>query len=390
VARGSIHAVDGIRVGVIGTGFIGPAHIEALRRLGTVRVVALADVNEQTAKSKATALGVERYYGDYRAMLAKEDIEAVHICTPNNLHYAMSKKALDAGKHVVCEKPLAISVGEGEELVKLAAKKRVVNAVHFNIRYYPLMRQVKLMVENGEFGKIFAIHGSYLQDWLFYPTDYNWRLEPSLSGKSRAIADVGSHWIDLIEYVSGLRIVEVFADFATFHKTRKKPLKSVETYAGKILNPEDYKDVKISTEDYATVLLRFDNGAKGVLTVSQVAAGRKNRLYFELDGSKKAAAWESEKPNHIWIGRRDGSNEELMRDPSLVYPEVRDIISFPGGHNEGFPDTSKQMFREIYAYIAAGDMKAVPKFPTFKDGLRELVLCGKILESNKTQKWVKA
>jgi len=378
-----------INVGVIGTGFIGPAHIEALRRLGAVNVTAIADVDERTAKAKAASLGVGTYYGDYKRMLADGDIQAVHICTPNNLHYQMSKEAIEAGKHVVCEKPLAISAGQGEELVKLAAKKRVVNAVHFNIRYYPLMRQVKMMVEKGDFGEVFAIHGSYLQDWLFYPTDYNWRLEPSLSGKSRAIADVGSHWIDLIEYVSGLKIVEVFADFATFHKTRKKPLKPVETYAGKILKPEDYKDVKINTEDYATVLLRFNNDARGVLTVSQVAAGRKNRLYFELDGSKKAAAWESEKPNHLWIGRRDGNNEELMRDPSLVYPEVRDIISFPGGHNEGFPDTSKQMFREIYAYIAAGDFKATPKFPTFRDGLRELVLCEKILESNKTQKWIK-
>jgi predicted dehydrogenase len=381
--------MDKIKAGVIGTGFIGPAHIEALRRLGNVDVVALADIDEPTAKAKAVALGIEMSYGDYREMLADKDIKAVHICTPNNLHYTMAKDALEAGKHVVSEKPLAISADQGEELVKLAAKKKVVNAVHFNIRYYPLMRQIKLMVEKGEFGEIFAVHGSYLQDWLFFQTDYNWRLEPSLSGKSRAIADVGSHWIDLVEYITGLRIIEVFADFATLHKTRKKPLKPVETYAGKIHRPEDYKDVKISTEDYASVLLRFDNGAKGVLTVSQVAAGRKNRLYFELDGSQKAAAWDSEKPNHIWIGRRDGSNEELMRDPSLIYPEVRDIISFPGGHNEGFPDTSKQMFREIYAYIAEGNMKAVPKFPTFRDGLRELVLCERILKSNEKQKWIK-
>ncbi len=378
-----------INVGVIGTGFIGPAHIEALRRLGTVNVVAVADVDEQTAKAKAALLGIDKYYGDYKKMLVDSNIEAVHICTPNNLHYTMSKEAIEAGKHVVCEKPLAISVKEGDELVKLAAKKKVVNAVHFNIRYYPLMRQVKLMIEKGEFGDIFVIQGSYLQDWLFYSTDYNWRLEPSLSGKSRAIADIGSHWIDLIEYVSGLKIVELFADFATFHKTRKKPIKPVETYAGKILKPEDYQDVKINTEDYATVMLRFDNDARGVLTVSQVAAGRKNRLYFEIDGSRKAAAWESEKPNNLWIGKREGPNEELMRDPSLVYPEVRDIIGFPGGHNEGFPDTSKQMFKEIYAYIAAGDLKADPKFPTFKDGLRELVLCEKILESNKSQRWVK-
>jgi len=378
-----------IRVGVIGTGFIGPAHIEALRRLGNIEVAALADINEQTARAKAEMLNVPRFYGDYKEMLADGDIKAVHICTPNNLHYQMSKEALDAGKHVVCEKPLAITAAEAKELVDLAAKKKAVNAVHFNIRYYPLMRQVRLMVSKGEMGDIFAVQGSYLQDWLFYPTDYNWRLEPGMSGKSRAIADIGSHWIDLIEYVSGLKIVEVFADFATFHKTRKKPLKPVETYAGKILKPEDYKDVPINTEDYATVVLHFDNGGRGVLTVSQVAAGRKNRLYFEMDGSKKAVAWESEKPNELWIGRRDGSNEQMMRDPSLVYPEVRELISFPGGHNEGFPDTSKQMFKEIYSYIAAGDFKAAPKFPTFKDGLREMVLCEKILESNEKQKWVK-
>ncbi len=378
-----------MKVGVIGTGFIGPAHIEALRRLGNIDVVALADVDEATAKSKAQMLGVSNYYGNYKKLLGDDAIQSVHISTPNNLHFRMSKEALEAGKHVICEKPLAIVSAEAEQLVKLAAKKKLVNAIHFNIRYYPLMRQIKLMVEKGELGDVFAIHGSYLQDWLFYATDYNWRLEPKLSGKSRAIADIGSHWIDLIEYISGLRVVEVFADFATFHKTRKKPLKPVETYAGKILRPEDYKDIKINTEDYATVLFRFSTGARGVLTVSQVAAGRKNRLYFEMDGSELAVAWESEKPNHVWIGRRDGNNEEMTRDPSLVYPEVRDLISFPGGHNEGFPDTSKQMFREIYDYIAAGNMKAVPKFPTFKDGLREMVLCEKILESNKTRQWVK-
>ena len=381
--------MDKIKVGVIGTGFIGPAHIEALRRLGTVDVVALADVDEQTAAAKAKSLGIDRYYGDYRKLLADKQLQSVHICTPNNLHYQMSKEALDAGKHVVCEKPLAMTAAEASELVKLAAKKGLVNAVHFNIRYYPLMRQVKLMVEKNEIGNIFAIHGSYLQDWLFYPTDYNWRLEPGLSGKSRAIADIGSHWIDLLEYVSGLKVIEVFADFATFHKTRKKPLKPVETYAGKILKPEDYADIKINTEDYATVLFRFDTGARGVLTVSQVAAGRKNRLYFEIDGSKKALAWESERPNQLWIGRRDGNNEEMLRDPSLVHPAVREIISFPGGHNEGFPDTSKQMFKEIYAYIAAADFHAAPKFPTFKDGLREMNLCERILESNEEQKWIK-
>ena len=376
------------QVGVIGTGFIGPAHIEALRRLPDVEVVALADVDEATAAAKAAGLGVPASYGDYRKLLARDDIQMVHVCTPNYLHFEMSKAALEAGKGVVCEKPLAVDVKEASELVELAAKKKLTNAVHFNIRYYPLMRQIKVMAEKGELGDVFSIHGSYLQDWLFYATDYNWRLEPKMSGRSRAVADIGSHWMDLVEHVSGIRITEVFAEFATFHPTRKKPLKPVETYAGKILKPEDYAEIPINTEDYATVLFRFDNGARGVLTVSQVAAGRKNRLSFEIDGSRKAVAWESESPNSIWIGRRDGNNEVLMKDPSLVYPEARSLISFPGGHNEGFPDTSKQMFRELYAHVAGGAAGA-PTFPTFKDGLRELVLCDRILQSKDRGAWVR-
>jgi predicted dehydrogenase len=301
----------------------------------------------------------------------------------------MAKAALVAGKHVICEKPLAISVAEAEELVDLAKKKGLVNAVNFNIRYYPLMRQVRTMVQKGDVGDILAVQGSYLQDWLFHPTDYNWRLEPERSGKSRAIADIGSHWMDLVEHITGLRITEVCADFATFHKIRKKPLKPVETYAGKVLKPEDYQDVPINTEDYATVLFRFENDGRGVMTVNQVAAGRKNRLYFEIDGSREAIAWESEMPNQIWIGKRDGNNEIMMRDPSLVYPEAVNLIGYPGGHNEGFPDTFKQLFKEVYAHIA-GKSSGPCSHPTFADGLREMVLCEAIMESNRKRAWVKA
>ena len=377
-----------IKVGVIGTGFIGPAHIEALRRLGSVDVAALAECSDEVARAKAEALGIEEYYGDYKQIIKDDDIGCIHICSPNYLHYEMAKAVLEAGKHVICEKPLAISVAEAQELVELADKKGMVNAVNFNIRYYPLMRQVRTMVEKGDVGNIFAVQGSYLQDWLFYQIDYNWRLEPERSGESRAVADIGSHWMDLIEYVTGLRIKEVCADFATFHKIRKKPLKPVETYAGKVLQPEDYEDMPINTEDYATVLFRFENDGRGVMTVNQVAAGRKNRLYFEMDGSKQSIAWESEKPNQIWIGRRDGNNEIMMRDPSLVYPETRTLIDYPGGHNEGFPDTFKQLFKEVYAHIS-GDRSGPASYPTFEDGLREIVLCEKIMESNKNGVWVK-
>lgn len=376
-----------IKVGVAGLGFIGPAHIEALRRIPGTEVVAVLEQSAELAKTKAELLGVPDYYSNY-ADLLKHDIDCVHICTPNYLHYEMAKQALLAGKHVICEKPLATTISEGEELLKLANEKGLVHAVHFNIRYYPLVRQMKLMREKGELGEVYSIIGSYLQDWLYYETDYNWRLEPELSGKSKAVADIGSHLMDLLEYISGLKITEVIADFKTIHPVRKKPLKPVETFTGKMLKPEDYRDVPISTEDYATIMLRFNNGNKGVITVSQVSAGRKNRLGLEISGSKQTFAWNSESPNEMWIGRREAPNQVLMRDPSLFDRESASLISFPGGHNEGFPDTSKQMFKEVYENIRKETMEGA-KFPTFEDGLRELILVERILESNEKECWMK-
>lgn len=377
-----------IKVGVVGTGFIGPAHIEALRRLPNVQVEALCEVTQALATEKAAQLGIPRAY-TFDELLKQEDITSVHICTPNFLHFSQAKAALLAGKHVICEKPLAKDLHEAKELVELAAQTGLVNAVHFNLRYYPLVRQMKVMREKGDLGEIYSVMGSYLQDWLFYETDYNWRLEPDKSGDTRAIADIGSHLIDIIEYVTGLKIIEVFADFNTVHPTRKKPLKPVETYSGKMLQPEDYADVAITTEDHANVLLRFSNGNRGAITVSQVSAGRKNQLKVEISGSNKTLAFNSEAPNEIWVGLRDEANQLLMRDPSLAHPEARSVISFPGGHNEGFPDTSKQLFKEVYAAIEAGKQPENPSFPTFADGYRELTIGERIFDSHKTQSWVK-
>ncbi|SDC80599.1 Predicted dehydrogenase [Algoriphagus faecimaris] len=377
-----------INAAIVGTGFIGPAHLEALRRIPNVEVTGLVEVNQELADQKAQQLGIPNAY-TFEKMLADDTIDVVHICTPNFLHFSQAKAVLEAGKHVICEKPLAVKIEEAEELVALAAQKGLVNAVHFNLRYYPMVRQMKTMREKGELGDVYAIMGSYLQDWLFLQTDYNWRLEPDKSGDSRAIADIGSHLLDITEYVTGLRITEVMADFSTVHKTRLKPLKDIETYSGKMLSMEDYEEVPINTEDHATVLLRFDNGSKGSITVSQVNAGRKNRLNIEIAGSKSNFEFNSERPNELWIGKRETANQQLMKDPALFHPEASALISFPGGHNEGFPDTSKQMFKEVYAAVREGKPFSKPSYPTFADGLRELIIGERIIESNKKQTWIK-
>jgi predicted dehydrogenase len=376
-----------IKVGIVGTGFIGPAHLEGLRRNG-IRVIGLAEVTQELAQKKAAELGIEKAYASFAAMLADPEINVVHLATPNFLHFPQAKAALLAGKHVVCEKPLAMNTQESAELVKLAAETQRVNAINFNLRFYPISQQARSMVQSGEIGQIFILQGSYLQDWLFLPTDWNWRLEPGLGGTLRAVADIGSHWLDLTTFISGLRIAEVMSDFKTFHPIRKKPSRPVETYTGKLLTPEDTIDQPIHTEDYASILLHYENGARGILTVSQVSAGRKNRLYFEIDGSKAAMAYDSERNNELWIGHRDRPNEHLLKDPGLLSPAARSTASYPGGHNEGYPDTFKQLFAKVYAYIRKGDFSAVPDFPTFADGHYELQLCEAIEHSAKECRWV--
>lgn len=380
-----------IKAGVIGTGFIGPAHVEALRRLGTVEVAALAEAGQSLAQEKAASLCIGKAYGDYRDLLADPDIQVVHNCTPNFLHFEITRAALKAGKHVVSEKPLAMNSRESGDLVRLAKERGLVNAIDFNYRYYALVQQARQMVRKGALGdRIYAVHGSYLQDWLYLDTDYNWRLEPERSGESRAVADIGSHWMDLVQFITGSKIVAVYADLATIHPIRKKPLIEIETYAGKELQPGEYEEMPIHTEDYATVLLKFDNGAHGAMTVCQVAAGRKNRLYFEIDGSKAAVAWDQERPNEMWVGYREKANEMLMKDPSLLDPEAKRYAAYPGGHPEAYPDAPKFFFRNVYGFIAAGkDPNRDPvDFSTFLDGHHEILICEAVLESSKQDRWV--
>jgi|LADL02.1.fsa_nt_gi predicted dehydrogenase len=376
-----------IGVGIVGTGFIGPAHVEALSRNG-IRVLGLCENTLENARAKAIELTIPKAYGSYAELLKDNAIDVVHLATPNYLHFEQAKAALLAGKHVVCEKPLAMNSTETKELVELAKEKKLVNAVNFNIRMYPMVQQARSMVRAGDIGDLFIVQGSYLQDWLLLPTDWNWRLEPDLGGTLRAVADIGSHWLDLISYITGLKILEVFADFKTFHPTRKKPTKPVETYAGKLLTPEDYEDRPIFTEDYASILLHLENGTQGVLTVAQVCSGRKNRIYFEINGSKSSLVWDGERPNELWIGNRHAPNSLMLKDPSLMTSEAQATVSFPGGHNEGFPDTFKQLHKKIYNYIIEGDFSKKPDFPTFEDGHYEILVCEAIERSAHEKTWI--
>lgn len=380
-----------IKTAVIGTGFIGPAHIEALQRLGGIQVVAIASREVERAQALAGRFAIPKVYGEWKEIIDDREIAVIHNCTPNNLHFEINQAAILAGKHVISEKPLTMNSKESVELVKLAAKHGVVNAVNFNYRFYPLIQHARAMTGKGELGEIYLVHGHYLQDWLYYDTDYNWRLETEISGASRAVADIGSHWCDLVQFITGLKINRVFADLVTIHQTRKKPKETVETFKGKEQTAaQAYEAKAVKTEDAGIVMLRFENGARGVFTVSQVSAGRKNCEWFEIDGSKKAIAWDQEEPNQLWVGYRERPNETIIKDPALLDEAARKYAHYPGGHPEGYPDGPKNLFMNVYNFIRDGKdpRKDQPDFPTFADGHWENKIIEAVLKSNKAKKWV--
>ncbi|KML68236.1 Gfo/Idh/MocA family protein [Pectobacterium peruviense] len=379
-----------IRVGIIGSGFIGPAHIEAIRRLGFVEVVALAENSLDIAQQKARQLNIPHAYGSVADLLNHPGIDAIHNCTPNHLHAAINKQIIQAGKHVFSEKPLCMTSEEARELVALAEEKGVVHGVSFVYRQFSMVQQAASMIKHQEIGRLFAVHGGYLQDWMLHDTDYNWRVEPEYGGISRAVADIGSHWCDTVQFISGRKIVEVFADFAIVHPIRKSNRNGAATFSSSDTLPE-YDDKPVKTEDYATVLLRFDDGSRGSFTVSQVSAGRKNRLTFEVNGSERSLAWDQETPQQLWIGHRDKPNQLLSDDPSLLNPEAAAAVHFPGGHIEGWPDAFKNMMVNFYTYLRDGKQPGVDPFTfaTFYDGANIMFIIDAIVQSHQQQTWVK-
>jgi predicted dehydrogenase len=375
-----------LRAGVIGTGFIGPVHVEALRRLG-VTVTAICDVGTLAAQA-AQRLAIPRAFSNYRDLLACREVDVVHITTPNRFHCEMSLAALRAGKHIVCEKPLAMNTAETAQLVKVALTAKKVFAVNYNVRFYPAVLRLRRLVERGELGDIIHVNGSYMQDWLFKDTDYNWRLLPREGGKLRAVADIGTHWMDTVSFILGSRITSVFADLNTWHKKRRRPLGEVQTFARADTRMR-YATYKVQTDDFASVLLQFSNGARGNLAVSQVAAGRKNCIRVEVYGSKKSAWWCSEEPELLHFGDRDGANETSFRATPAFGDGAAGFMDYPPGHVEGFPDTFKMNFRAIYATIAAGKPAARPLYATVEDGHQEVAVCEAVIRSHKAQSWTK-
>jgi len=370
---------------VIGLGFVGKAHLDSLRRIG-VSVRGMLGSSRERSEMVSKSLGLERAYVSLDELAEDHDVSVVHICTPNHAHFEQASRMLRAGKHVLCEKPLAMDSRESEMLVKLARERRCVGGVAYNLRYYPLCHEAKAAVTSGVIGQPRLVHGGFLQDWLLFPTDWNWRLDPKLGGELRAVSDIGTHWLDLMMWITGRKVTEVCADLATVLPIRHRPRGRVETFQ-KASNAE-HDDVPITTDDYASVLLHFEEDLRGVMTVSQVSAGRKARLGFEIDGSKGSLAWNSESPNTLWIGRRDRANEVLPKDPALMSPAARGFAAYPGGHAEGYPDTFVQLFRDFYGYLDAGDFDARRPFPTFANGNHELLLCEAIGQSARDRAWV--
>ena len=370
---------------MIGTGFMGKVHTEQVRRLGYVEVAAVAGSTQAMAERFAKEHHIAKATGDWKTLLTDPEIDAVHVLTPNVLHGEMSIAFAKAGKHVLCEKPLAMSAAEARSMLDVAEAAGVVHATNHNLRFYPVVQYVKAMISAGELGEVLAVQGTYSQDWLLYDTDYNWRIESKANGRLRAMGDIGSHWMDQVQFVTGLKITSVCGELTTFHKTRKKPKGSVETFTGKTLSPSDYTEIPIETDDFGTVMLHLGDRARGAFTVSQVSAGNKNQFAFEIYGTKCGVKWSQERPDELWIGHRNSPNQVIVKDPSLMGSAAK-YADLPGGHSEGYDDSHKGLFKRFYARCA--DRSTPIDFPTFADGLHGMKCLEAVLASHEKRGWV--
>ena len=369
-------------MGLIGPGFVAAHHIDAVRRLGDVDVVAIAGSSQESAERKAREYKVDRAYGDFHALIADPDVQVIHNTTPNYLHLPVTMAALKAGKHVISDKPLAMNSEEGRTLRDAAIAAKVAHVVTFNYRGNPLVQQARGMIARGETEAVSFVHGHYLQDWMADPNVYSWRSDPAKGGVSSALGDIGSHWCDLAEHVSGLKIASVLADLTTVIPTRYSAGGSAEAFSTK--SSGQRTPVQVRSEDLASVLLRFESGAKGSFSVGQVLPGHKNDLELEVNGRACSLKWKQEQQNELWIGHYNKPNSLMAKDPSLVSPEVLPYIHLPGGHQESWADAFCNLIRDAYKWIGAGGQPETKPsmLPTFDDGYRSTCVVEAMLRSH--------
>jgi predicted dehydrogenase len=370
-------------MGLVGPGFIAAHHLDAVRRLGNVQIVGIAGSSLESARKRARELNAGQAYASVQELLADPAVQVIHNTTPNYLHREVSLAALRAGKHVISDKPLASSTQEARELYEAARHSKVAHVVTFNYRGYPLVQQARAMIAKGNVGQAVFVHGCYLQDWLTDERAYSWRLDPKLGGASSALGDIGSHWCDLAEHVTGARITSVLADLHTVVPVREAPASSPKAFAGAGKSTGRRK-VKITSEDLASVLLRFDNGARGCVTVGQVLPGHKNDLRLEVSGRLASLAWRQEQPNELWVGRHEKANKLLTRDPSLLDPAARGYAHLPAGHPEAWADAFGNLIADAYAWIRRGGTPETKPaaLPTFADGYRNSMVVDAMLKSH--------
>jgi len=375
-------------MGLVGPGFVAAHHIDAVRRLGDVEVVALAGSTLERGQRKAAELGVPKAYGNYEELIADPNVDVIHNTTPNHLHYPVNLAAIQAGKHIISDKPLAPNASDSVRLTRAAEAASVVNAVTFNHRGYPLAQQMRSMINDGDMGTPVFVHGSYLQDWMTSNRVYSWRMDPKRGGPSSALADIGSHWCDLAQHVLNSPIVAVFADLTTIVSTRYTSGISSEAFAAL---PEEatLKPVTMEAEDVGTVLLRFANGVHGVMYAGQVLPGHKNDLRLEINGREGSLAWSAEQANSLWIGRHDRANQILAKDPALLHPDARPYAHLPGGHHEAWADALRNVIADIYAWVRSGSPQPTSgsTVATFASATQVAALIDAMLESNRTQTW---
>jgi predicted dehydrogenase len=378
-----------IKIGLVGTGYIGMVHLEMLRRLGGVEVVAVADTNAELARQAAAKFGISRVHRDAEALIADPEVEVVHDCAPNNVHFAINAAAIRAGKEVLSEKPLALDSRESGELLKLAEKHGTLTAIDFCYRYYPVVQEAAARARRGDLGAVRAFVGHFLQDWLFFETDYTWRLDPKVAGKANVVADLGSHWCDLIQFITGEKIVEVMAELHTCLPKRLKPKGGVLSFgAGRAGETEA---VDIVLDDYAALFLKLANGARGNFTTCQAAAGRKVDIELQVFGSKESYAWSHVHPNALWIGHREKANEIFYESSQLQAEDTRKYALLPTGHPMGYHDAVFNLFRDYYQALAA-KREGKPyqaTCPDFRTGHEMMCVIDAAVESDRTGRWTK-